>query len=150
MSITGKIDLFVFGSHRSPKEVQKTLAKITGFAPLPPFHSLGYHFSKWSNVSAQMIMTRNEEFEENEFPLDVIWMDIPYTHQGMYFKFDPDKFPVDKHEEMNEMIEESGRRLVVITDPHIKVTSFGSDEVGLKPSKHDRPGARFFVNSEER
>jgi alpha 1,3-glucosidase len=49
--------------------------------PLPQHHALGYHFCKWANVSAEMIIERNRNFTEFGFPLDVLWMDIEWADQ---------------------------------------------------------------------
>jgi hypothetical protein len=35
------------------------MALITGFAPLPPIETLGFHFSKYAEVSADIIMERD-------------------------------------------------------------------------------------------
>ncbi len=62
----------------------------------------------------------NRRFEENSFPVDVFWMDIPHTNGNRYFTFDQQKFRTEKTSELVRTIEQSKRKLVVITDPHIK------------------------------
>jgi len=64
--------------------------------PLPQYHALGYHFSKWiKSVSAEMIIERNRNFTEFGYPLDVLWMDIEWADQYSeeknveYFIFNP-------------------------------------------------------------
>jgi alpha 1,3-glucosidase len=60
-------------------------------------------------------------FEEEEIPLDMLWLDIPATQGNRYFTLDPDSFP-DTHLKILEIeLKITGKRLVVITDPHIKV-----------------------------
>jgi alpha 1,3-glucosidase len=56
-SATGILDCFIFGSQRSPKEVQFKLSKLTGFTEIPPWYSIGFHYSKWEQVSAQKMIT---------------------------------------------------------------------------------------------
>lgn len=46
---------------------------------MPPIHTLGFHFCKWANVDANMIMERNRNFTEHKFPVDVLWMDINWA-----------------------------------------------------------------------
>jgi len=43
-----------------PKRISKLLATISGFSNLPPFFTLGYHYSKWEETSAQKILYHNE------------------------------------------------------------------------------------------
>lgn len=49
-------------------------------------------------------------------------MDLGYTFENEYFVFDPILFPQKDVDMMNSIINVSDRRLVVITDPHIKIT----------------------------
>ena len=91
VSESGGLELFMFASTTSGdspyngsrfnrfKKVQQDLAIVSGFVPLPQYHALGYHFCKWANVSADMIMERNKNFTEFGFPLDVLWMDIEWS-----------------------------------------------------------------------
>lgn len=80
---------------------------------------LGFHFSKWDPIDADMFMERDNAFERNEFPVDVLWMDLDHTKNKMYFTFN-EGFPSDKLVKMNNQIKSHDRRIVVITDPHIK------------------------------
>jgi alpha-glucosidase (family GH31 glycosyl hydrolase) len=46
---------------------------------MPLLHMLGFHFCKWANVSAEMIIERNRNFTDFKFPVDVLWMDIEWA-----------------------------------------------------------------------
>lgn len=46
---------------------------------MPPAYALGFHFSKWAEMSAETIIQRNEKFTKTGFPVDVLWMDIDYA-----------------------------------------------------------------------
>ena len=80
------------------KQVNKDLATISGFAPMPLLHTLGFHFCKWAPVSADMLMERNRNFTDYGFPIDVLWSDIEWAQQCddpagyEYFKFNPKNF----------------------------------------------------------
>jgi len=56
---------------------------------------LGFNFCKWAGVSAEILMQRNKDFTDNNFPIDVLWSDIEWAQQNstareyMYFKFNP-------------------------------------------------------------
>ena len=84
VSETGALEFFVFGSAVETKagalnrfkRVSNILSTVTGFAPLPPMHTLGFHFSKYDNVSASIMMERNRNFTDFQFPVDVLVMDI--------------------------------------------------------------------------
>lgn len=57
--------------------------------------------------------------DENNFPMDAVWLDIDYTDQKKYFTWNPDTFSDPKG--MQEYIASTNRKLVTIIDPHIKV-----------------------------
>lgn len=103
VSESGVLELFLFSSD-SPKTQLTSLAKITGYAPLPPIESLGFHFSKYADVSADIMIQRDDDFENYGFPVDVYWMDILYAQNFDYFTFDPLKFPTEKLDMMNQQI----------------------------------------------
>ena len=94
---------------------------------MPMIQTLGFHFCKWANVSAEILMQRNRDFTEYGFPLDVVWSDIEWAQQNSttggfeYFKFNVQNFTPSQLEKMNSEIEAQGRRITLIFDPHIKV-----------------------------
>ena len=109
VSESGALELFLFSSVAPlrNKRMSYDVSTITGFAPLPPLHTLGFHFSKWDGVSAEIIMERNKNFTDFNFPVDVLVMDIEWAMQNnkardyQYFKFNPANFTADQIEKMN-------------------------------------------------
>ena len=87
---------------------------------MPPAYALGFHFSKWGKITAKEMMRRNDNFNQHNFPVDVLWMDIDHTHDYQYFEFNNKTFTPSQIEQMNKEVERWGRRFVVITDCHIK------------------------------
>eukprot|EP00347_Sterkiella_histriomuscorum_P017483 403349187 len=126
---SGVLEFFILGSgsqdiiYTSTKRLSNQLALISGFQSLPPLFSLGYHYSKWEKeVTSFRIMDLNYRFDKNKIPLDVLWLDIGYTDGSKYFEFNPLNFHEPYHSTMKQEIRKSGRKLVVITDPHIKAS----------------------------
>ena len=87
VSETGALEIFLFSSvvetkadslNRN-KRITNALSTVTGFAPLPPLHTLGFHFSKYDEASAEIIMQRNRDFTDYQFPVDVLVMDIQWA-----------------------------------------------------------------------
>ena len=131
VSESGALEFFMFaaasnGATNRIKKVQEDLAIISGYVPLPLLHMLGFHFCKWANVDAKIIMQRNRDFTNYKFPVDVFWMDIQWADKNgvaggyEYFNFNPKNFTADAINQMNSEIEKSNRRMTVIIDPHIK------------------------------
>ncbi len=60
----------------------------------------------------------NNGFEQHQIPLDVIWLDIEHTNGKRYFTWDTSKFP--NPEKLQDDMAVYGRKMVTISDPHIK------------------------------
>lgn len=59
------------------------------------------------------------QFDAHNMPVDVVWLDIDYTHNYEYFTWDPVRF--SKPIELQAILASLGRKLVSIIDPHIRV-----------------------------
>ena len=92
VSQSGVLEFFMIATAQSPKKLLKDLTTITGHAELPPIYSLGFHFSKYAQVTSDIMIQRDSDFESHGFPVDVYWMDILYAPKYEYFIFDKKKF----------------------------------------------------------
>ncbi|CAJ0920474.1 unnamed protein product [Ranitomeya imitator] len=97
---------------------QKTRC-ISGTQMFPPLFSLGYHQCRWNYEDEADVEAVDSGFDDNNIPYDVIWLDIEHTDGKRYFTWDPETFP--NPVKMQERLQEKRRKLVVISDPHIKV-----------------------------
>jgi mannosyl-oligosaccharide alpha-1,3-glucosidase len=59
---------------------------------MPPYHSFGFHYSKWETIDTDYLIGLLDEFNKMEMPLDNIWLDIEYTNGRRYFVFDEENF----------------------------------------------------------
>ncbi|XP_043843100.1 neutral alpha-glucosidase C isoform X2 [Dromiciops gliroides] len=118
MSESGIIDVFLLMGP-TPAAVFKQYSILTGTQALPPFFSLGYHQCRWNYDDEQDVKAVDAGFDDHDIPYDVIWLDIEHTEGKRYFTWDKKKFPNPKR--MQELIKSKKRKVVVISDPHIKV-----------------------------
>ncbi|XP_018569166.1 neutral alpha-glucosidase AB-like, partial [Anoplophora glabripennis] len=117
ISETGALEAFIL-TGPSLRDCVKQYINLTGVAPLPQMFALGHHQSRYSYMSQKEVLEVCNKFDENKFPLDVIWMDIDYTDKNKYFTWDPKTFP--NPSSMLNALNKQGRKAVVIIDPHIK------------------------------
>ncbi len=96
LSESGIMEFFIFGSSHTtgnaPKSQVSKLARLTGFAELPPYHSFGFHYSKWDKISTPYLHHPLDRFNQYEMPVDTFWLDIEYATDKQYFAFDADRF----------------------------------------------------------
>jgi alpha 1,3-glucosidase len=120
ISETGLIDVFIL-SGPSPKKLLQQLLYLTGYAPIPQQFATAYHQCRWNYKDEADVATVDAKFDEYNIPYDVLWLDIEHTDQKKYFTWDKHLFPNPK--QMQESLASRGRKMVTISDPHIKRTS---------------------------
>jgi alpha 1,3-glucosidase len=131
ISESGRIDLFVFLGP-SPNDISKTYGALTGYTQLPQQFAIGYHQCRWNYVTDEDVKEVNAKFDKYQIPYDVIWLDLEYTDDRKYFTWDSLTFPDPKG--MQQKLDETERKLVVLIDPHIKNADkyFVSEELRSK------------------
>ncbi|KAE9553720.1 hypothetical protein FO519_003075 [Halicephalobus sp. NKZ332] len=117
ISESGLIDLFIFLGPK-PQDVFRQYSGITGRYPLPPQFSIAYHQCRWNYNDEDDVAQVNAGFDEHDIPMDALWLDIEHTDSKKYFTWDPVKFPTSQ--KMIYGLSSKGRKLVAISDPHIK------------------------------
>ncbi|KAH6693070.1 neutral alpha-glucosidase AB, partial [Verticillium dahliae] len=117
MSESGLLDVFVFLGP-TPQDVTKNYVQLTGTTAMPQEFAIGYHQCRWNYVSDDDVKDVDRKMDRYKIPYDVIWLDIEFADDKMYFNWDKDMFkdPIS----MGAHLEEHGRQLVLINDPHIK------------------------------
>ncbi|KFY63167.1 hypothetical protein V496_04145 [Pseudogymnoascus sp. VKM F-4515 (FW-2607)] len=113
----GLLDLFIFLGP-TPTDVTKAYGELTGYTQLPQDFAIAYHQCRWNYVTDDDVRDVDRKMDKFKIPYDVIWLDIEYTDGKKYFTWDPHTFanPIG----MGEQLDEHGRKLVAIIDPHIK------------------------------
>lgn len=117
ISECGIIDFFIMLGPK-PLDVTRQYSSLTGTTPLPPLFSLAYHQCRWNYNDQKDVHDVETNFDVNDIPMDVMWLDIEYTDSKKYFTWDPVKF--SEPLEMVNNLTSRGRKLVTIIDPHIK------------------------------
>lgn len=117
ISESGLLDVFVFLGP-TPKDVTTAYVDLTGRAAMPQEFAVGYHQCRWNYISDDDVKDVDRKFDKFKIPYDVIWLDLEYLDDRKYFTWEPHAFadPVS----MGQQLEDHGRNLVLLIDPHIK------------------------------
>jgi len=119
LSESGVFDLFLMAGPTSA-DLFSQYTLLTGRAQLPPLFALGYHQCRWNYKNEADVARVDAGFDEHLIPYDVLWLDIDHTDGKRYFTWDAHAFPTPK--DMQELVARTGRKMVTIVDPHIKVS----------------------------
>jgi alpha-glucosidase len=110
-------DVYLFAS-ADPKSVLGAYTSLTGHTPLPPLWALGYHQSRWGYASEGEVREVVARLQQDEFPVDAVWLDIDYQVENAPFTVDAQAFPT--FAKMVADLDAGGVKTIVITDLHIK------------------------------
>lgn len=116
-SEAGRVDLFLIPGP-TPSDIFRQYRLLTGPAAMPQRFALGYHQCRWNYRDEADARAVNLEFDRQEIPYDVLWLDIEHTNGKRYFTWDLGKFPDPG--KLQSDIGAVGRKMVTIVDPHIK------------------------------
>ena len=84
-----EIYFFVYGT---AKEIIQQYHIVIGSPTLPPFWALGWHQSSWKYVNQSMVEDVIANYSKHDFPLETIWLDIPYMDGYADFSVDQKNF----------------------------------------------------------
>ncbi|KAJ8949575.1 hypothetical protein NQ318_016206 [Aromia moschata] len=117
---SGTLDFFVMLGP-GPTEVIRQFTSLTGVAHMPQLWTLGYHQCRFTYTSQEEVKDVVAQMDNHDFPMDAVWLDDGHSNGNRYFEWNPENFsdPV----EMQKYISATGRKIVTIIDPHIKVDS---------------------------
>ncbi|KAN0130738.1 Glycoside hydrolase family 31, partial [Lactarius tabidus] len=100
-------------------DVFRQYGGLTGTAPLPTHWALGCHQCRWDYVSSDDVRGVQKRFDEEDMPVDILWLDIEYSKDHQHMIWDKKNFPDPV--EMTNDVAALGRKMVVIVDPHFKL-----------------------------
>ncbi|KAI9360044.1 glycosyl hydrolases family 31-domain-containing protein [Zopfochytrium polystomum] len=114
---SGILDVMLFLGPK-PHDVSNQLSLYSGRSAMPQYFAIGYHQCRWNYQDEQDVADVDANFDVNDIPYDVLWLDIEHTDGKRYLTWDSVKFPTPKA--MQEGLASKGRKMVTIVDPHIK------------------------------
>ncbi|MBC8066102.1 MAG: hypothetical protein H7Y17_14815 [Chlorobia bacterium] len=104
----------------SLRELTRKLQKLVGVTPVPPVWALGYHQSRWGYGGHDDLLALDAKFTDHQIPCDSLWLDLDYMDGYRIFTVADKAFPQGVGA-TTEGLEESGRRIIPIIDPGVKL-----------------------------
>lgn len=135
----GPIDYYIIAGP-TMREVVRRYTDLTGKAPLAPKWALGYQQSRWSYMSSAEVRDLVATFRKDQFPLDVVWLDIDYQDHNRPFTVNTTTFP-----DLKGLVKDMGDRgvkIVSIADLHVA----DLPNQGYKPYDEGMAG-NYFVHA---
>ncbi|NTV78840.1 MAG: DUF4968 domain-containing protein, partial [Clostridiales bacterium] len=113
----GNLDYyFMYG--KTVSKVIGSYTRLTGTHPMPALWTLGYHQSRWSYESEEVVRKIAANLQNHKIPCDCIHLDIDYMDGCRVFTHNSKNFP--HFAKMIEDLKEEGLKIVTIIDPGVK------------------------------
>jgi len=138
-TVDGRAFPVIVIERKTPQEVVKALADLTGKMPLPPKWSLGYHQCRYSYFPESQVREIASGFRSRRIPCDVIWFDIDYMEGFRVFTFNPGHFPDPA--KLNADLKAQGFHNVWMINPGIKSREVASPNDPPKETYEAEPAA---------
>lgn len=79
-------DIYLFGYGKDYKKALKTLFYVSGKAAMPRKYMLGSWYSRWWAYTDEEILGIAEEYDANDFPLDIMVIDMDWHHHDWTYR----------------------------------------------------------------
>lgn len=77
------LDIYIFGYGKDYKKALKTLAYVSGKVALPRKYVFGSWYSRWWPYSDKDILGIVDEYDANDFPLDIMVLDMDWHYNDL-------------------------------------------------------------------
>lgn len=119
----GTLRYWMMASDSLP-QTSKTIADLTGFAPMPPMWGMGYIQSRYGYETQSEAEQVVQEMRSHDFPLDALVLDLYWfggtSHMGD-FNWDTGRFPDPSG--MMQDFNDQGVETILITEPYFTLQS---------------------------
>ena len=79
-------DFYLFGYGNNYKKALKTLFYVSGKAALPRKYVFGSWYSRWWAYTDEEILGIVDEYDQNDFPLDIMVIDMDWHHHDWTYR----------------------------------------------------------------
>ena len=79
-------DIYIFGYGNDYKKALQTLFYVSGKAAMPRKYMLGSWYSRWWAYTDEEILEIVEEYDQNDFPLDIMVIDMDWHHHDWTYR----------------------------------------------------------------
>jgi len=118
----GILDVYYFYAG-SADEVITNYYNLIGKPSMPPFWGLGFQQSSWLYNNTKDLENVVKNYEDNDFPFDVIWADIPYMHN--YINFSVNKTAFRYIKKFVDGLHKTNKHFVPIIDAGVSIEKAG-------------------------
>ncbi|KEQ99527.1 glycoside hydrolase family 31 protein [Aureobasidium subglaciale EXF-2481] len=128
-TIGGIIDLY-FLAGPSPTEVSKQYAEIVGLPAEMPYWGFGFHQCRYGYRDVYEVAAVVANYSTADIPLEVMYID--YMDTRHVFTTDPERFPLEKVQELVSTLHDRQQSYIVMVDPAVAYYNYSAFNNGVE------------------
>lgn len=108
---------FYFVAGPSPIDTAKQIAEVVGVPANIPYAGLGFHQCRYGYRDIYEVAGMVYNYSRAQIPLETAWTDIDYMYRRWIMTVDPERFPLEKVQELVSYLHDHGQKYTVMVDP---------------------------------
>ncbi|GAB7347561.1 hypothetical protein MBLNU459_g4451t1 [Dothideomycetes sp. NU459] len=129
-AIGGIIDLY-FMAGPTPDKVAQQYAEVVGLPAMMPYWGLGFHQCRYGYRDVYEVAAVVANYSSAGIPLETMWTDIDYMDSRLVFTLDPERFPLEKMQELVSTLHDRGQHYIVMVDPAVAYYNYSAFDNGV-------------------
>lgn len=129
-TLGGIVDLY-FLAGPSPVQVAQQYSQIIGLSTVMPYWSLGFHQCRYGMQDVYEVADVVYNYSAAAIPLETMWTDIDYMDLRKVFTLDPDRFPLEKVQELVAHLHKDDQHYIVMVDPAVAYQNYDAFNNGV-------------------
>jgi len=122
-TLGGVLDLY-FVSGPGPVDVARQYAEIVGTPAMMPYWGLGFHQCRYGMQDVYEVADVIANYSAADIPLETMWTDIDYMDARKVFTLDPQRFPLQKVQELVTYLHNHDLHYIVMVDPAVAYQNY--------------------------
>ncbi|KAL9074482.1 MAG: hypothetical protein Q9161_002270 [Pseudevernia consocians] len=127
--IGGVVDLYVLAGP-GPVDVARQYSDVIGQPTMMPYWGFGFHQCRYGMQDVYEVAAVVANYSIADIPLETMWTDIDYMDLRKVFTLDPDRFPLEKMQELVTYLHDHDQHYIMMVDPAVAYQNYSAFENG--------------------
>ncbi|KAF6218041.1 hypothetical protein HO133_006453 [Letharia lupina] len=127
--IGGIVDLYVLAGP-GPVDVARQYSDVIGQPTMMPYWGFGFHQCRYGMQDVYEVAAVVANYSAADIPLETMWTDIDYMDLRKVFTLDPDRFPLEKMQELVTYLHDHEQHYIMMVDPAVAYQNYSAFENG--------------------
>ncbi|KZF19115.1 glycoside hydrolase family 31 protein [Xylona heveae TC161] len=121
---------FYFLSGPNPTDVATQYSEIIGKSTMMPYWGFGFHQCRYGYQDVYEVASVVYNYSQAGIPLETMWTDIDYMNLRQVFTLDPERFPLEKMQELVTYLHDHDQHYVLMVDPAVAYMDYPPFNLG--------------------